>query len=115
MPRAKRTIAEGWALVEAISAEWEGVERTLSYGTVALKRKKKLFARLQENGSTMVLRTTMMDRDHLMRTAPEVFYLTDHYQDHPWVLVHLALITKTQLSEVLRDAWERAGKKVAGH
>lgn len=97
-------------MVEAIAGAWDGVERTLSYGTVALKRKKKLFARLQENGSTMVLRTTLMDREHLMATAPDVFYLTDHYQDHPWVLVDLGRIGKRQLAEVLRDAWERAGR-----
>lgn len=96
-----------FVLVCALAAALPGVETATSYGTPALKVKGKLFARLREDGETLVLRTTPEDRELLLQTCPAVFYLTDHYRDYPWVLVRLARIRRPHLAEVLEDAWGR--------
>jgi hypothetical protein len=96
-----------FAVVRAIGATLPGVEESTSYGTPALKVRGKLLARLHDDGETLVLRTTPMDRDLLLRTWPKMFYLTDHYVDYPWVLVRLAVIGRKRLEEVIGDAWGR--------
>jgi hypothetical protein len=94
-------------VVCALAAVLPGAEESTSYGTPALKVKGKLFARLQEDGETLVLRSTPEDRELLLRKWPTVFYLTDHYRDYSWVLVRLAKIRRAHLAEVLEDAWGR--------
>ena len=88
----------------------EVVEST-SYGTPALKVRGKLFARLKEDGETLVLRSDFIDREALMRTAPRIFFLTDHYRDYPWVLVRLGAIRAPRMAVLLEDAWRRAAPK----
>ena len=59
------------------------VEEGTSYGTPALKVKKKFFVRLREEGDVIVLRMPFEDREALMAEAPEKFSITDHYKDYP--------------------------------
>jgi hypothetical protein len=87
------------------------VEESTSYGTPALKVRGKMFVRLKEDGDTIVLRTDSFERDHLLSTAPQTFFITDHYRDYPWVLVRLATANVTQLRELLEDAWRRVAPK----
>lgn len=103
----RETPATHFAAVCALAAELPGVEETTSYGTPALKVKGKLFARLREDGETLVLRTTPEDRDFLLQKWPKVFFLTDHYRDYPWILVRLTAIRRAHLAELLEDAWAR--------
>ena len=67
--------------------------------------------RLKEDGETIVLRTDDLEREHLLRAAPETFYLTDHYRDSPWVLVRLGATSRAQLAELVEDAWRRVAPK----
>lgn len=87
------------------------VEESTSYGTPALKVRGKLFARLKEDGETLVLRTDAFERAHLMRSAPDVFFITDHYREHPWVLVRLPVVSPEQMRELLEGAWRRVAPK----
>ena len=98
------------AVVDSMRA-LPGVERGTSYGTPALKVGGKLLARLWEDEATLVVAAPFVVRDHLMQSAPEVFYLTDHYRDYPWVLVRLARVDGTQLREFIEDAWRRVAPK----
>ena len=45
--------------------ELPGVEQSTSYGTRALKVKKRLFARMKEDGETLVLKMDMVSRPSL--------------------------------------------------
>jgi hypothetical protein len=91
--------------VKRLAAALPGVEESTSYGTRALKVKGKLLARLKEDGETLVLRTSMFEREVLLAAAPKVFFVTEHYDDHPWVLVRLAQVRPEQLGGLLEQAW----------
>ncbi|MDX2191833.1 MAG: MmcQ/YjbR family DNA-binding protein [Gemmatimonadales bacterium] len=106
MPRGRRRTT--FADAVAIARDLPGAEEATSYGTPALKVRGKLFARLKEDGETLVLRTDALERAHLLRAEPTVFFLTDHYRDHPWVLVRLGAISRARLAALLDDAWWRA-------
>lgn len=101
--KAKRGIS--YARVQEIARELPGVEDSTSYGTPALKVRGALLARLKEDGETLVLKTTFTDRDLLLGGAPDVFYLTDHYLKHPWILVRLPQIDESFLRELIAEAW----------
>lgn len=84
-----------------------GSEVGTSYGTPALKVKGKLFARLWEDGKTLVLKLPFVVRDHLIATEPAVFFLTDHYRNYPYVLVRLPVVRAAQLTPLLEESWRQ--------
>ena len=86
-------------------------EASTSYGMPALKVRGKLFARLREDGDSLVLRSDLVERDLLLAANPKVFYITDHYREYPWVLVRLSAVEPDELQELLRDAWSRVAPK----
>lgn len=88
-----------------------GVSESTSYGTPALKVDGKLFARLKEDGETLVLRMDWVNRDLLLRGEPDLFFLTDHYVNYPWILLRLTRVTKKRLMELLEDAWRLAAPR----
>src|SRR5438067_10257220 len=97
--------------VRALARRLPGAEEGTSYGTPALKVRGKLFVRLKEVGETIVLRTEPFEREHLLRSDPRTFYITDHYRDYPWVLVRLASVSEAQLSDLVESAWRRVAPK----
>jgi hypothetical protein len=64
-------------------------------------------ARVWEDGETLVLKSTFIDRDLLIHDAPETYYFTEHYRNYDWVLVRLARISAGELRERLEEAWRR--------
>ena len=76
-----------------------------SYGTAALKVNGKLFARLKEDGETLVLKMDFVNRDLLLSAEPDLFFLTNHYLNYPWILVRLTKVRMKRLEELLEDAW----------
>jgi hypothetical protein len=103
-----------WRRVVELAESLPEVQPGYSYGTPALKLRNKLIARLREDGETLVVRTDIDERDGLIAAAPEKFFLTPHYQAHPWVLVRLGRVDADELLGLLTDAWRlRAPKRLA--
>ena len=50
---------------------------------------------------TLVVRIDLEERDCLLEDAPETYYLTDYYRNHPVVLVRLSHIDRDALRDVL--------------
>ena len=101
-----------WDNVVAIGLELPGVEVSTSYGTPALKVRKKLVCRLREDGETLVLlQVEDIEQRFLMETQPQVFYKTPHYEGWPTVLIRLPLAAPAQLRELLETTWQRVAPK----
>jgi hypothetical protein len=86
-----------------------GVEEGTSYGTAAFRVRGKLFARFHQDGESLVVRAEREARDALLDTKPQSFFVTDHYRGHPWVLVRLGRVSRSDLRDVLVQAWRLAG------
>ena len=55
------------------------------------------------------------DKEALLRSDPEVFFTTPHYDGYAYVLVRLDRIGRDQLAELVEDAWRlRAPKSLLG-
>ena len=77
-----------------------------SYGTPGFRVKDRLFARLHQDGESLVLRVDMDEREALAQAEPEKFFWTPHYDRHPWIQVRLAAVDREELSELLHDSWQ---------
>jgi hypothetical protein len=100
--------------VRKIALAWPEVEDGTSYGTPALKVRKKLLARLKEDDDSMVMPGVPQDeRDMLVESQPKVFYVTDHYRDYPMVLIRLSKIKRATIEPLLRRHWRTLASKAA--
>jgi hypothetical protein len=98
-----------WNTVRDLALALPGVEESTSYRTPAMKVRGKLVARLKEDGETIVVPMGLDERAVRIEADPKVFFVTDHYVPFPYVLVRLAAVTRTELRELLQDAWRMMG------
>ena len=96
--------------VRKVALALEGVEEGTSYGTAAFKVRGKLVARLREDGETLVVGMDFDQREELLAADPDIYYLTDHYLNYPWVLVRLPRVHPDALRDLLGGALRRAGR-----
>jgi hypothetical protein len=79
-----------------------------AYGSPALKLGGRTITCIPTNKfaepGSIVVHTDLEHRAELLRQAPETYYITDHYEPYPTVLVRLSKISRTDLKELLRDA-----------
>jgi hypothetical protein len=108
-PRAKRGLS--FERVSELARELPEVAVSPSYGTPSLKVKGALFARLKEDGETLILKVDRMSRDFMISAQPDRFFLTDHYRDYPYVLLRLSRVTESEMRELLEDAWTLAAPR----
>ncbi len=115
MPARRRTSADSGVTFETVSAVAQellpGVVEATSYGTPALKVRGKLIARLREDGETLVLRMDLVSREYVLRSNPELWCLTEHYRDYPYVLLRLPVVERRHLPQILEDAWRLVAPK----
>ncbi len=100
--------------VRKIALTWPDVEDGTSYGTPALKVRKKLLVRLKEGGDSLVMPGVPPDeRDMLVETQPKVFYFTDHHRDYPMVLIRLSKANRATVEALLQRQWRTLASKAA--
>jgi len=101
-----------WADVVAAGRKLPEVEEGTWFRTPCLRVRKKSFCRMKEDGETLVVRVVdLEDKEALLRSDPEVFFTTPHYDGWPYVLVRLARADPVQLAELIEDAWRLSAPK----
>jgi hypothetical protein len=111
---AKRKTGTTYAAVEKMLLGWPGVELSTSYGRPSLKIKGKFYTWVKEDGDSIVIGGIGFDeRDVLMETQGDVFYITDHYRNSRYVLMRLSKADPAIVAAYLRRRWfEIAPKKL---
>ncbi|MBN8960083.1 MAG: MmcQ/YjbR family DNA-binding protein [Rhizobiales bacterium] len=100
--------------VRSIALAWPEVADGTSYGTPALKVRKKLLVRLKEDGDSLAMPGVPPDeRDMLMERQPKVFYFTDHYRAYPIVLIRLSRAKRPAVEPLLKRQWRALASKTA--
>ncbi|MGC2081988.1 MAG: MmcQ/YjbR family DNA-binding protein [Bradyrhizobium sp.] len=100
--------------VRAMALAWPEVVDGTSYGTAALKVRKKLLARLKEDGDSLVIPSVLQDeREMLVESRPKLFYFTEHYRNYPIVLVRLSKARRAEVEPLLRRQWRALASKAA--
>jgi hypothetical protein len=97
-----------------LALAWPEVEDGTSYGTPALKVRKKMLARLKEDGDSLVMPgAPFEEREMLVESQPNVFYFTDHYKNYPMVLIRLSKVKRATVEPLLRRHWRTLASKAA--
>ena len=94
--------------VRKIALALSGAEEATAYGSPAFKVRGKMFACLPVHKSaeadSLAVCVDLERRAELLAEAPESYYVTDHYVDHPIVLVRLSRISAGALRDLLSGA-----------
>lgn len=116
--RSRKAVTEPamFAKVREIALSLPGTEETTSYGTPAFQAGRQGFARLHQDGESLVVRMDFEQRAAMIEADPEVYYITDHYLNYEWILVRLSRVSVEALRDLLRGAWRWAtsGKRRSG-
>jgi hypothetical protein len=91
--------------IRRIALSLPDVEEGTSYGTPAFKVRGKLFLRLRDEDTTLVVKVDRDEREALVVSAPKIYSVTEHYLNYPWILVSLADIGIADLEERVTEAW----------
>jgi hypothetical protein len=95
----------------SVLLDFPGVEEGPCYGTPGFRVAGKLLARLREDGETLVVKCGFIERDLRMQRDPDTFYTTDHYREHPSVLVRMRQVRIADLHDVVEVAWRMSAPK----
>ncbi len=91
--------------VRALALALPDTSERPSYGTPGFRVRDRLFARLHQDGESLVLWADPDEREMLAQADPEKFFWTPHYEKHPMLQVRLAAIDRAELGELLHDSW----------
>lgn len=88
-----------------------GADEGTWFGLPTFKVRSKFFAGLGKDGASLVLRCNVYERKYLMESAPDVYFVTDHYRDDPYVLVNLSAADADALRERIEESWRMVAPK----
>jgi hypothetical protein len=95
------------SLPETIEKPW--------FNTPGFRVKDKGFLRIRSEaeGGLVVFVSDLGEKEMLLKSEPEKFFTTPHYDGYPTVLVNLAAIDVDELSELIVESWRlKAPKRV---
>jgi hypothetical protein len=92
------TRKDGWKIALAVP----GAEEVLWFNKPAVFLHGQFLTKVHDKEEAMTLRVSSMEmRDMMLEAEPELFYITDHYRNFPFVLARLSALTPQTLKEIL--------------
>jgi len=94
-----------WEQLCDLAKAFPEVSEDLWYRTPALKVRGKGFVRLKEDGKTAVFMLESVDeQETLIEARPKIYFITDHYRGHPYVLAHLDRLSADDVARLIERA-----------
>lgn len=95
-----------WEKLCQLGLELPEVEEGQWYRTPSLQVHGKSFVRLKEDGTSVVfLLETLDEQAHLLRTQPEVYFITEHYRGWPAILARLSKLKMAECRKRLSEGY----------
>jgi hypothetical protein len=110
--RAARAAQRGvpWAAVRRSLLAFPGMSEGTSYGMPSFLLDEKFFSRFNEKEQGLVVYADPALRDTLLASRSGVYFTTDHYRNHPYVLVRLERVPRAELAALLETAFRARAK-----
>jgi hypothetical protein len=98
--------------VRAFALNLPRVEDGTAYGRPCLKAHGKFLTRLFEDGISLVCPAVPFDeREMLIEAEPDVFHVTDHFKNYPYVLVRLPHADPGVIRNLIIRQWRATAPK----
>jgi hypothetical protein len=95
-----------------IALSFPEAHEKLSYGAPSIFIAKRFFTRLRgEDNGIVLLLDSIDEREMLLEAAPELYFMTDHYRNYPYVLARLDSIDEATLRARLDRVWRKIAPK----
>jgi len=104
------SFAPALAKLDAAAEGLPEIELGSSYGTPALKVRKKMLCRIKD-ADTVVVMCPLEEKELLIEAAPEFYFETDHYKGWPTLLVRVHAVPLGELRIRLRRAFAMQAPK----
>lgn len=102
-------------VVREIALVLPDVEESTIHGVPSLKVRGRLLTcpalHKSAEPDSLAVRIDVDQRTELIAADPSVFYVTEHYEKYPTVLVRLSAIKRKALRELLETAWRFASPR----
>jgi hypothetical protein len=102
-------------IVRPLAMQLSGTTESTAWGSPAFKVDGQWFVVVPTNKTaeprSLAIRVDFMQRAELLESAPDVYYLAEHYQNYPTVLVRMDRVNPDALKGLLKMAWLSAKKK----
>ena len=99
--------------IKEICLTFPGVAEHTVFGGPTLRVGKRFLACIAKiDHEALVLKLPdANERDFLLATQPDVFYVTDHYADFGSILIRMPQIERELLFELVEQAWMQVAPK----
>ncbi|GII96048.1 MmcQ/YjbR family DNA-binding protein [Sinosporangium siamense] len=97
--------------VRDLASDLPGVEQSESWGTPSLKVGGRMIVRLHEDAEFLVVKVALDERAALTAERPDVFVVTPHYENYPYMLVRAGSLGDDELLELITEAWRMTAPK----
>lgn len=93
--------------IRQIALSFPGVEEHIVLGGPTLRVGKRFLACIAKiDPDTLCLKVPdPLEREFLLTTQPDIYYLTDHYANFECVLVRMPLADAIEVRELFEQAW----------
>jgi hypothetical protein len=102
---ADRTVTMNFDEVRRMALGFPGAEESAAGGTWSFRVRGTLFARVREDGESLVLKCNPFERAYLLDDFPDVFSVLEAHPDYPVVVVRISAVTPEMLRERMEASW----------
>lgn len=101
-----------WSEVVELALKFPGIEESISYGEPSLKVRKALVARWRTSDDSIVLMDVdRFERDHILASESEVYFLEPHYQGYDIVLARLPVADLVAIEMYVERRWRNVAPR----
>ncbi len=100
-----RTVGVTFDQFRQIARALPGVTEGSSYGTPGFRVKKRFMARLRDENVLVLVPVEEMEKEFLLDTQPETYFITDHYRGYPAILIRLSKVHPADLPDLVERSW----------
>jgi hypothetical protein len=99
--------------VRQIALSFPGVEEHLAFGRPTFKVSKRFLACIAKiDPDALCLKLPdVLEREFLVNSQPEIYYVTKHYSDFGAILVRLPKVDPEELRDLFERAWRAYAPK----
>jgi hypothetical protein len=97
--------------LRAIALAFPGVGDHVTHGTPSLKVGTKFVLREREPGIVAMRVPSLDERDILLDTQSDLYFITDHFRDYPYVLFRLDGMDPARFSVLFERTWRELATK----